>query len=510
MNVIEGSSYLTWLHPDDIDATNEALTQLQQGQEILGFVNRFRHRDGSYRWLEWRSIASGNYTYSVARDITERKQQELITSANLIDTQLLHNLSTQLLIETDIQVFYNEILTAAIALTQANAGSIQILDTATQELLPLASQGFDSTLTTLFHHVNIAFNTSWGLVLTTGDRCFIDFDVPWYDDLNASWPLLVEAGYLSAQSTPLISRSGNPIGLISTLWHEHHRPNERELQFLDLLARQASDLIEQRQAEAELLQKNQELLRATQLKNEFLANMSHELRTPLHLILTVSESLQEGVYGELAPRQSRALNTIQKSGAHLLELISDILDIAKIEAGELSLTFAPTAIPLLCQASLSFVAEQARGKNIQLESRIPVNLPNVMVDERRLRQVLINLLTNAVKFTPEGGYVSFEVNLSPSERSDLADSSAPYHLRFIVTDTGIGIAPENMEKLFQPFIQLDSSLNRRHEGTGLGLTLVKRIVELHHGTIDVSTEVGRGSCFTVQLPCHTCDVPTNT
>jgi signal transduction histidine kinase len=251
--------------------------------------------------------------------------------------------------------------------------------------------------------------------------------------------------------------------------------------------------VQQRTVELQLA--NEELVRATRLKDEFLANMSHELRTPLNAVLAMTEGLQAQVYGDLNERQLKCLKTIESSGNHLLELINDILDLAKIESGQIKLEYAPTSIPQLCQSSLSFVKQQALKKQIQLHMIIPPHLPTIQVDERRIRQVLINLLNNAVKFTPDGGHVRLEVMLLTLE-------SNQEYVRIKVTDTGIGIAPENIDKLFKPFIQIDSALNRKYEGTGLGLALVKQIVELHSGRVELTSELGVGSCFTVEFPIN--------
>lgn len=254
-----------------------------------------------------------------------------------------------------------------------------------------------------------------------------------------------------------------------------------------------------RERTAELQQTNEELIRATRLKDEFLANMSHELRTPLNTILGMTDGLEEQVYGNLNERQLQALRTVERSGSHLLELINDILDLAKIESGQIDLECTDTSINLLCQSSLAFIKQQALQKSLQLEMKIPLNLPSLFVDERRIRQVLINLLNNAVKFTPKGGRVNLEVTQLPP---NVATSDRPLlkYLRISVIDTGIGISPENIKKLFQPFIQIDSALNRQYQGTGLGLALVKRIVELHNGRVGITSELGVGSCFTVDLP----------
>ncbi|MEO0456141.1 MAG: ATP-binding protein [Cyanobacteria bacterium P01_A01_bin.114] len=251
-----------------------------------------------------------------------------------------------------------------------------------------------------------------------------------------------------------------------------------------------------KQAETKLRQTNQKLARATRLKDEFLATMSHELRTPLNTVLGMSEGLQEGIFGGLSAEQSRALQTIERSGSHLLELINDVLDVAKIEAGQIELNCAATPVVPLCQASLAFIRQRALQKRIQLKIKLSPQLPSLWVEERRIRQVLINLLDNAVKFTPEGGRITLAASCP-----DVTDTQAQPRLKISVTDTGIGIAPENMDKLFQPFVQIDSRLNRKYQGTGLGLALVKRIVKLHGGRVGATSKVGVGSRFTIELPC---------
>ena len=275
-------------------------------------------------------------------------------------------------------------------------------------------------------------------------------------------------------------------------------------------------LTERQQAQQQLTERNQqlgasneELARATRLKDEFLANMSHELRTPLNAIMGMSEGLQEQVFGIVNEQQIKALQTIERSSSHLLELINDILDVAKIESGQMELDCTPVSINHLCQSSLPFIKQQALQKRIQLEIKVPLNLPDLLIDERRMRQVLINLLNNAVKFTPNGGRITLEVS-GQQRRADPDSVDSPPHflvketLQIAVIDTGIGIAPEHINKLFQPFIQIDGALNRQYQGTGLGLALVKRIVELHGGQVGLTSTVGVGSCFTINLPCTGC------
>jgi signal transduction histidine kinase/CBS domain-containing protein/ActR/RegA family two-component response regulator len=285
-----------------------------------------------------------------------------------------------------------------------------------------------------------------------------------------------------------------------------------------------AELAERQQAETQLRERNQqlaisnqELAQATQLKDEFLANMSHELRTPLNAILGMSEALQTSIVGDLNHQQQNSLATIEKSGKHLLSLINDILDLSKIAANKFVLELGDVSIQSLCQNSMLFVQELAQKRQIRLTTQLPVPLRSIdlHVDDLRFRQVLINLLSNAVKFTPEGGSVTLDVRVLAGRNGDLplANNSADLtsieplaaiattqQIVFSIVDTGIGIAPENISKLFQSFVQIDSSLNRQYAGTGLGLALVKRIVELHGGTVSVESELQRGSCFTVYLP----------
>ncbi|MGB3491313.1 MAG: PAS domain S-box protein [Elainellaceae cyanobacterium] len=235
---------------------------------------------------------------------------------------------------------------------------------------------------------------------------------------------------------------------------------------------------------------NAELARAARLKDEFLASMSHELRTPLNAILGLSEALIEEIFGSISEEQREHLSTIEQSGQHLLALINDILDLSKVESGMMELEITSVPVQEFCNSCLSFIKQQAHHKRIRLDSRIDEDLLEIEIDERRIRQVLVNLLSNAVKFTPDHGTVQLQMR---------ADSFRET-LEFSVTDTGIGIAPEHIGKLFQPFVQIDSALSRRYAGTGLGLALVRRITELHGGGVSLESQEGKGSRFTVTLP----------
>jgi len=265
---------------------------------------------------------------------------------------------------------------------------------------------------------------------------------------------------------------------------------ERTAKLLTANAALEVEIAERKRAEAAIRNLNSELEQLMRLKDQFLANMSHELRTPLSVILTLAESLVDNLYGEIRLPQREVLNRIYQNGRHLLSLISDILDITKIESGTLALEIEKVQVQELCQYSLQTVQEAAQEKRISLFSRCDFAVQTIEADELRLLQILINLLTNAVKFTPEGGEVGLEVT---------GDRTAGL-VYFTIWDTGLGISEADQHKIFRPFIQLDGGLTRRNEGAGLGLALVARLTELHSGHIQVHSVVGQGSRFTVALP----------
>jgi PAS domain S-box-containing protein len=252
----------------------------------------------------------------------------------------------------------------------------------------------------------------------------------------------------------------------------------------------ARDITSRKEDEAQLREAKEMAEAANRSKSEFLANMSHELRTPLNAILGLSEALQEKIYGPLNERQQVTIGYIEESGQHLLTLINDILDVSKMEVGKFELEVSQVSIESLSQASVRFVQEMAHKKLIRLSTVIDSKVSKIWADERRLKQILVNLLSNAVKFTPAGGEIGLEV---------VADADDQV-VHFTVWDTGIGIAPEDLGRLFQPFTQLDSALSRQYIGTGLGLSLVYQLTKQHGGSVIVDSEVGQGSRFTISLP----------
>jgi len=259
-----------------------------------------------------------------------------------------------------------------------------------------------------------------------------------------------------------------------------------------LLARVTRRVATQRKALAEsnerIAEANSQLASATEAKSRFLASMSHELRTPLNAIIGFSDVLGERMFGELNAKQTDYVADIGMSGRHLLDLVNQILDLAKVEAGRMELetsTFAPTET---IRESLAFIRDRAASHRIELAMQLPADLPLVRADERKIRQVLLNLLSNAVKFTPDGGSIGVSGHAVNGE------------LEIAVKDSGIGIRPEDQPKVFDEFQQVGKRSDLSREGTGLGLTLAKRFVELHGGRIWIESEVGKGTTFTFAIP----------
>ncbi|HVK54293.1 MAG TPA: response regulator, partial [Burkholderiales bacterium] len=286
---------------------------------------------------------------------------------------------------------------------------------------------------------------------------------------------------------------------------------DRKLQGVFAAAR---DVTERQRFERALKDKN-ELEHASRMKSEFLATMSHELRTPLNAIIGFSEALKDGLMGSMSDIQQEYIGDIFTSGQHLLSLINDILDLSKVEAGMMTLDLEPVDLSSILSNSLSIVREKAAAQRISLELEIDEDLGIPQLDMRKTKQIVYNLLSNAVKFSATGGRVTLRARRVPRSavgalegawpvyNFPLADNEHNEFLEICVTDSGIGISKENMAKLFQAFSQIDSSLARKFEGTGLGLAMVKQLAELHGGSVAVASAEGEGACFAAWLPLRT-------
>jgi signal transduction histidine kinase len=259
--------------------------------------------------------------------------------------------------------------------------------------------------------------------------------------------------------------------------------------------REVNVSLERRVAErtAELALARDRAEAADRTKSAFLATMSHELRTPLNSIIGFTGLLLQGLAGPLNAEQTKQLRMVKDSGQHLLALINDVLDISKIEAGQIEIANAPFDLPESIQKVVQTVTPLAKKKQLPLIAQIAPDVSRITSDRRRVEQILLNLLSNAIKFTEQG-----EVTLT----AEIVPGTPRSAFRISVADTGLGIKRENLDKLFQPFRQLDNGLTRQHEGTGLGLAICKRLVERLGGTITVESEWGKGSTFQCTLPIH--------
>ena len=307
------------------------------------------------------------------------------------------------------------------------------------------------------------------------------------DDYPRSHELAQRFDHRSVLVIPLI-REGQPFGTI-LLRRKDVRPfSDREIALLRTFGDQAAIAIENVRLFNEIQEKSRQLEVANKHKSEFLANMSHELRTPLNAIIGFSEVLLERLFGDLNDKQDDYLKDIHSSGRHLLSLINDILDLSKIEAGRMELERSSFDLASAVSNALTLIRERAQSHHIALAQQIDPSLDRVFADERKFKQILVNLLSNAVKFTPDGG------------RIEVTARRADGHAEIAVHDTGIGIAPEDQDTVFEEFRQVGRDYTKKQEGTGLGLALTRRFVELHGGRIRLESEPCKGSTFTVTIP----------
>jgi signal transduction histidine kinase len=410
---------------------------------------------------------------------------------DLADLELLRKISAELIEQEDVEGLYEKILDAGVAIMRSDCASMQMLYPErgkAGELLLLAFRGFDPEAARFWHWVRADSDCTCGIALRTRDR-FIEPDVAGSAAMagTADQAALLRAGILAAQSTPLRSRAGEIVGMISTHWTRPHRPSERDLLLLDILARQAADLIERRKAE-DTLRANERALRETdRYKDEFLSMISHELRNPLapirHAVTLLKEAPDEP---EL---RQHACAVLDRQVDHIARLVDDLTDISRISRGDVSLRKQPVDLSAVIESAVETSRPFIEAGGHQLRVTLPPGALVLEADSGRLVQIVTNLLNNSARFTPSGGRIELKVDGEPGAAT------------ISVRDNGIGMKPDALSRVFEMYAQVDTSQPAVRSGMGIGLALARQLVELHGGSIGARSEgPGRGSEFTIRIP----------
>jgi signal transduction histidine kinase len=419
---------------------------------------------------------------------SQRSQLETLSK----NVEELYRVSTAMQEPLSLQEHLNRVLEAASRMGILDRLYIWAVGRDAEKLVNLAGAGFSAEEWRDFEGAEIPLAGAGALAkaFREGIPLVFNDETPLPPELRLAPPYSAIRGMRSKSFlvVPMIAR-GVTVGLLTGDNKPSGRPiSPQTVSLLQTFASHAAVAIANARLFQAIEDKSRQLEVASRHKSEFLANMSHELRTPLNAIIGFSEVLLERMFGELNDKQAEYLQDIFSSGHHLHALINDILDLAKIEAGRMELEVTTFDLPLAIENALTLVRERASRRGISLHLDLDKRLGDFVGDERKIKQILLNLLSNAVKFTPEGGRVA--VRATPAEGA----------LGISVSDTGIGIAPENQAAIFEEFRQVGSDDARKREGTGLGLSLTKKFVEMHGGTIEVQSAVGRGSTFRVILP----------
>jgi signal transduction histidine kinase len=450
-------------------------------QSLAGEFNRMAERlRESYAGLEQKVEAR-------TQELREALEQQTATA------EILRVISSS---PTDLRPVYDAILANVRRLCEANIAALFTFDG--DVLTAAAHAGTSPEFAAQLDHIHPRPSRQTTTRLAALERRVVHVPDLLSDPTFAPSPLELyqRENVRTVLSVPMI-REGTLVGVITT-WRREVRPfSDKQIALLAIFADQAVIAVENVRLFSELQDKTAQLEIANRHKSEFLANMSHELRTPLNAIIGFSEVLLERMFGPLNDKQDEYVADILSSGRHLLSLINDILDLSKIEAGRMELELTTFNLPVALDNALTLVRERAARHGISVTLAVDPRLGEVTADERKVKQVLLNLLSNAVKFTPEGGRI--EVG------AQVADGT----VEVVVRDTGIGIAPEHQDAIFEEFRQVGTDYARKREGTGLGLTLARKFVELHGGRIWVKSQIGAGSTFTFTLPLAPAPAPVN-
>ena len=565
MEELKTKPFIEFVHPEDQEATiAEAQKIMTTGEDVVSFENRYLCKDGSYKWLLWSSTVSmeEQLYYAVARDITERKQAEVhyrdlyenapdmmavvdLVSGNILEcnqtlADVIGRSKEKIVGNSFLELYASESIDAAQQTSQAFVETGEVIrqertlrraDGSTIDVLLQATPMRDET------GKIVASRSTWRDVTKQkeAERALASQE--------ALYRTLIEA----APQVIWVADADGQVALLNKAWHEFSgRTDEESLgtrwaealhpeDLPDVLAKweraythgetysgecrfQAEDgsyetfifigtpvrddsgkiinwvgintnIADRVQAEIALQEAKDAAEYANRAKSEFLATMSHELRTPLNAIIGFSEILRDEILGAVNDDQKELVTDIHTSGNHLLTMINDILDLSKIEAGKMDLQLEHFSVKEAVTEVNTIVNALANRKQIQLSLELDQDV-SIEADKIKFKQILYNLLSNAVKFTDEGGKVTTKFEVSGSA------------LLGSVTDTGVGISPQDRAKLFQPFTQLDASSTRAHSGTGLGLALTNRLIQLHGGKIWVDSEIDEGSTFSFTFPLH--------
>jgi signal transduction histidine kinase len=446
---------------------------IRTGDELEGLANQFNEMGSQLQ-----------ESYADLEKKVEQRTSELAQSVG--ELRALGEVSQAVNSTLDLEQVLSTIVTKATQLSNTEAGAIYVFDELQQEFRLRATYGMSEEAIAAVRDQHTSISEAVSEAAEQGEPNQVaDLRNEPLSPVNA---IMLREGYRARLLVPLM-RSDEIFGALVV---RRKAPGEFARNTIDLLrtfATQSVLAIQNARLFLEIEEKSRQLAEASKHKSQFLANMSHELRTPMNAILGYTELILDGIYGEPAEKMVGVLTRVQTNGKHLLGLINDVLDLSKIEAGQLTLSLTDYSIKDMVYNVFGVVESLAKNKNLALNVDVPPQLPNAHGDERRLTQVLLNLVGNALKFTDKGG-VTIKATASQ-------DSFA-----VAVIDTGPGIAPADQAKIFEEFQQADSSTTKEKGGTGLGLAIAKQIVEMHGGRLWVESEVGKGSTFQFSLPIN--------
>jgi signal transduction histidine kinase len=419
--------------------------------------------------------------------LTTRDAGQKQLEAELEDAQLVHSISAELVGEEVMETFYQKLVEAAAIVMRSDFATLQRLDREREALELIAHRGFDDQAQAFWKWVPPQRPTSCGMSLHQTERVIVPNFETWEYSAGADRDAFRAGGVVSAQSTPLLSRSGVLVGMISTHWKVPHVPSERDLRMIDIIARQAADVIERKTAAEALQAQAKSLQEADRRKDEFLAMLAHELRNPLAPIGAAAELLQRVKLDETRVRATSAV--IGRQVKHMTGLIDDLLDVSRVTRGLIALDKAALDIQHVVNEAVEQVSPLIRARGHELTIRLAPQTAFVTGDKKRLVQVLANILNNAAKYTAEGGHLALRTSVHDGQ------------VAIDVADDGIGMTPSTAKHAFDLFAQAERSSDRSSGGLGLGLALVKSLVELHGGTVACSSNgLGQGSTFSICLP----------